>query len=268
MNEAIAIVESAAAPAVHQITDNSLVMLKQQFEQLEVCRSLAHHYCQTEMVPKQYRGKPEDGAVAIQWGAEIGLKPMQALQNVAVVNGNPTLWGDALVALVRQSGLCEYITQDWDAAAQVYTITTKRKGEPEEATGSYSFEDAKKAGLTGRDTYQKHLKIMLKSRCRAHLLRDVYADVLKGFQVREVIEEDRDVLGLSEDQAPTIKEMGAVEVEPETYPSDRFTENFPKWRKLVESGKKSPQDILTSLSSKGILTDEQTQKINNLGDAS
>ena len=155
---------------------------------LEMSRSLAHHFCNTEMVPKQFRGKPEDGAVAIMWGNEIGLDALQSLQNVAVVNGRPTLWGDALTAIVKGSGQCEFLTSAYDEGTKTATITTKRVDEPEESR-SYSWEDAQRAGLATKDTYLKHPKRMLHARARSHLLNDVYPDLLKGIKIRELEEE-------------------------------------------------------------------------------
>ena len=43
------------------------------------------------LVPKEYQGKPANCLVAIQWGMELGLAPLQALQNIAVINGKPSL---------------------------------------------------------------------------------------------------------------------------------------------------------------------------------
>src|SRR5512139_3692023 len=42
--------------------------------------------------------------ISIQYGMEIGLSPMQAIQNVSVINGRPAVWGDAMPALVMSSG--------------------------------------------------------------------------------------------------------------------------------------------------------------------
>ena len=36
----------------------------------------------------------------------IGLAPIQALQNIAVINGKPSIYGDALLALVRKDPRC------------------------------------------------------------------------------------------------------------------------------------------------------------------
>ena len=49
----------------------------------------------SSMVPKAYQGKPQDILVCVHWGYEMGLAPMQALQNIAVINGKPSVYGDA-----------------------------------------------------------------------------------------------------------------------------------------------------------------------------
>ena len=64
---------------------------------------------ESDLVPKDFRGKPGNCLIAMQWGSELGLKPLQALSNIAVVNGRAALWGDAVIALVRSSPLCEYV---------------------------------------------------------------------------------------------------------------------------------------------------------------
>ena len=46
----------------------------------------------------------EQITIAIMHGAEIGLPPMQAIQRIAVVNGRPTIWGDAVPALLLARG--------------------------------------------------------------------------------------------------------------------------------------------------------------------
>lgn len=58
------------------------------------------------MAPKNM-GK-EALVVAIQLGLELGLSPMSAIQNIGVINGKPGIYGDAALALVRDSRLCEF----------------------------------------------------------------------------------------------------------------------------------------------------------------
>jgi hypothetical protein len=155
---------------------------------LEEAWRLADVLADSDMVPKDYKGKPGNVLIAMQWGAEVGLKPLQALQGIAVINGRPSMWGDALLALVRGSGICEYVLEH-ETADGTAVCRAKRRGE-EEQTRTFSNEDANKAGLLGKQgpwaTSPKRMKQM---RARAFALRDVFTDVLKGMQV---IEEVRD----------------------------------------------------------------------------
>lgn len=48
------------------------------------------------------------------------------------------------------------------------------------------------------------------------------------------------------------------------YPADRFGANLPQWQALVESGRKTPDDILAMLQSKATLTPEQIAAIRDL----
>ena len=135
--------------------------------------------------PKEYRGKPFDILIAIQMGKDVGLKPLQALKNISVINGRPTLWGDALLAVVKSSGLLEYC-KEWQEDDTAY-CEVKRKGESIPTKCSFSLEDAKKANLTGNPTWVKYTNRMLKMRARAFALRDAFPDLLCGMESREEV---------------------------------------------------------------------------------
>lgn len=149
-------------------------------EALQVCEMLA----KSSMVPKDYINNPGNIMVAIQWGAEIGLKPLQSMQNIAVINGRPSLWGDAQLALVRNSPHCEYVLEDMDEHGTAI-CRAKRRGEPEQVR-TFSIEDAKTAGLHGKSgPHSQYPKRMRQLRARAFALRDVFTDVLKGIPQAE-----------------------------------------------------------------------------------
>ena len=152
----------------------------------------------SNMVPKDYQGNPANCIIAMQWGMEIGLQPLQAMQNIAVINGRPAIWGDAMLAIVRGSGLLERITEDpTDAGC---TCTVKRKGEPE-VVRTFTLEDAKRAGLAGKQgPWQQHPKRMMQMRARAFALRDVFPDVLRGVHIAEIAQDE-----------PAERDMGAAE---------------------------------------------------------
>lgn len=110
----------------------------QSFEQ---ALTFSQYLADSDLVPKDFKGKPGNCLIAVQWGAELGLKPMQAMQNLAIINGRPSLWGDAVLALVRASSLCEYVMETDDGHAA--TCRVKRRGDPAEQVRTFSMDDAK-----------------------------------------------------------------------------------------------------------------------------
>lgn len=156
----------------------------------------------TSLVPKSYRDKegkvnPGDILIAVAMGNEVGLKPLQAIQNIAVINGQPTIWGDGMKGLVEASGLMEYCKETWDAKTQTATCTVKRKGKPE-FTATFSMADATRAGLAAKETYQKYPQRMCPARARSWAFRGEFSDVLKGLQCREEVE-DYEVTGTTDE---------------------------------------------------------------------
>jgi len=135
--------------------------------------------------------KPESVLVALQWGAELGLTPMAALSNIAVVNGRPSLFGDAALALVRSSGQLESYSEEEVGERGKdsfgYKITAKRRGfDPQSET--FTTSDAKTAKLWGKaGPWTDYPARMLKFRARGFLLRDVFGDVLKGLRTMEEV---------------------------------------------------------------------------------
>jgi len=145
----------------------------------------------SNFVPKDYKDKPGDVLIAIQMGQEIGLKPLQALQNIASINGRPCVWGDAMLGLIKAQSVCEYVKETFDdtkAGGTAY-CASKRKDQPEYVY-SFSMEDAKKAGLSTKPgPWQLYPKRMLQMRARGFSLRDTFPDILKGIISREEAED-------------------------------------------------------------------------------
>jgi len=143
----------------------------------------------SQMVPKAYQGRPEDVLVAVQWGKELGLAPLQALQNIACINGKPSVYGDAAMALVQASPVCEGVDEHFEGEEGTGKYTAvciaKRKGR-NPVIARFSVEDAKRAGLWGKaGPWQAYPKRMLQMRARGFALRDAYPDVLKGLITAE-----------------------------------------------------------------------------------
>jgi hypothetical protein len=205
----------------------------------------------SSLVPKDFVGNPGNIIVAIQWGAEVGLAPMQAMQNIAVINGRPCLWGDAVLALVRASGLLDAINEEVSEAGA--TCTVKRRGSVP-VSRAFTVEDAKRAGLWGKaGPWTTYPKRMLQMRARAFALRDEFTDVLKGMHVAE---EASDIEIDITPGAPVMQHLP-----PATYPQSDFEKNLPAWQALIAAGKKTTDEIIAVASSKKPLTDAQIAAI-------
>jgi hypothetical protein len=149
--------------------------------------SLAEQFAKSKLIPTDLQSKPADVFVTLLAGHELGLSPMAALRGIHVVKGKPILSADTMTAVVLASGAAEYI-RCVESTADVATYATKRKGDPDERIVSWTLADAKRAKLDG-DNWTKYPRAMLKARCKAELLRDVYPDVLAGCYVEGEIDE-------------------------------------------------------------------------------
>jgi hypothetical protein len=148
---------------------------------------------------------PEKCAVALLTGMELGLKPMQAIQSIAVINGRPTVWGDAAMAMVRATGQLEDFEEEFTGTPydDDYTAhcTIKRKGE-KPVKRSFSVKQAKTAKLWMKKGGQNGDKDtpwvtfpdrMLMRRARSQATTDAFQDVLKGMSIAEDLQEVLDV---------------------------------------------------------------------------
>lgn len=155
--------------------------------------TLAKMIAGSDLAPKEYKGKPGNVLIAMQMGAELGVAPMQAVQNIAVINGRPSVWGDLALALIQAHPDYEWHKERFegkdDDFAAVFEI--KRRGQ-EAYTFRFSVRDAKvaklwgKRGYSGADTpWITNPKRMLQMRARGFGLRDKFADALKGLKLAE-----------------------------------------------------------------------------------
>lgn len=150
---------------------------------------------------------PEKVMVAIMTGLEIGLPPMFAIQKIAVINGRPSLWGDAIPALLYAKGfkLNERFEGEGDKRVAICEVT-RPTGEKIERR--FSVADAQKAGLwqaapkvkrRGKDgsfyekdndsPWYRFSDRMLQMRARGFAARDGAADVLGGLYIREELDD-------------------------------------------------------------------------------
>ena len=234
-------------------TKQSFSLAPKDFEQ---ALKFSEMMSKSNLVPKEFVGNAGNIMVAVQWGMELGLQPMQAMQNIAVINGRPSLWGDSVMALARSSSLCEYIIEEDDG--KVATCRAKRKGQDAEIIASFSMDDAAKAGLANKSgPWTQYPKRMRQMRARAFCLRDAFPDVLRGMPIAEELQDIEATEAKPQPQTTT-----RPVVEKSIYSDEEFIEKSEKWAQIVESGRKSPDELIIFIESKNaVLTDEQKEII-------
>ena len=195
---------------------------------------ISEMFAKSDLVPDSYRNKPANIFLAVSAGASLGLAPFQAMQNIAVINGKPSIWGDALLAMVRNDKRCLSVkeTIEGEGNARTATCSVSRlapNGETEVITASFSMNNAQKAGLLNRKPWQSYPDRMLQMRARGFALRDAFADVIGGLISGE---------------------------EAEDYPTEEATKQ--KKLKKYDKDNRSTEDIVEALED---MSQEQEKKI-------
>lgn len=186
-------------------------------------------------------------AVAIQYGMELGLPPVQAMQNIAVVNGRPCLWGDALPALMYKHGhqLDEKIEGEGDD--MVATCTLTRGDTKHKITKTFTIKQAKKAGLFNKKgVWQTYPDRMLQMRARSFAVRDGASDAMVGLAVAEEVQDYNNQLPAKN-----------ISPSPPSPPS-------PKLEKIVEEAQIDTESLLLDFDAKLERLDEDLSPANDI----
>jgi len=229
-------------------------------QNMQQAMELAQTISNSDMVPKDFKGKAGNTMVAMMLGSELGLNPIQALQNISVINGRPAIWGDAMLALVQNNPNFVSIKETFDETTMTAACIITRKGS-EPHTERFSKADAEMAGLWGKQgPWKQYPKRMLALRARGFALRNQFADALSGLVS---VEEARDINVVDITDTATVETVKEPEVMP-TYPDDKFAEKFPAFEAAIISGKKTHSDIINMIQTKFTLTEGMIQSINSV----
>lgn len=171
----------------------------------------------SEMVPKAYAGKMQDILLAMEFGVSLGLAPLQAVQNIAVINGRPCLYGDAVLAVCSGHPEFENIKEEpvlgKENEIAAYRCSVKRRGR-DVVTQVFTVEQAKEAGLWGKPgPWKNYPARMLQMRARAFALRDSFSDALFGVRVAEEVTDYIDVTEASKKVASKQNQDAKQELE-------------------------------------------------------
>ncbi len=194
MNEQNTAIQKTAAKPVQIHAGNKGITLRNTDEMWQWAL-----YVQQAGITPATLDTPSKIIVAIQYGLEIGLTPMVALNSIAVIGGKPSIYGDVALGMVYKSGKMEYIeeTVEGEGDNMVATCTVKREGQPNPVIRKFDVAKAKTASLwKKKGTWTSHPDRMLKYKARAFALRDTFPDILEGLHLYE------ELLGEVEEHLP------------------------------------------------------------------
>jgi len=171
---------------------------------------ISEMFAKSDLVPDNYKNKPANIFLAVSAGASLGLAPFQAMQNIAVINGKPSIFGDALLAMVRNDKRClsvkeSIVGEGMNRTATCIVSRLAPNGETEVINSSFCLGDAQKAGLLNRGPWKSYPDRMLQMRARGFALRDAFADVIGGLITSEEAQDYPVPKGAVQDQESTSK---------------------------------------------------------------
>lgn len=151
----------------------------------KACASLAA----SKMIPVTLQGKKDDIFAILVMGAELGIKPMQALNSINVIQGKPTVSPQLMIAMIygKIPGAIIKIEVD-EQKKEVRCITARSKQDHIDGisyTAVWNNEKAERMGLTVKDNYKKQLQTMLRWRAVAESCRVTFPDIIMGLYATE-----------------------------------------------------------------------------------
>lgn len=180
-------------PAQRPAQSDAIGQLMAHAQAMTTAKQLADALCETDLVPAIYKGKPGNGAAAILYGAEIGLNPIQSLQQIFVVHGAPAIYARTAVALVKRHGIT---VQTVASSNESVTVSACNPTTGEVEVSTWDLERASTAGYTANRKYQTDPQAMLYAKAAMEVCRKIAPDVLLGIAYA------REELELETKQAP------------------------------------------------------------------
>lgn len=228
----------------------------------------------SELVPKDYIGKPQNTFLAIQTGRSLGLDPFQSVKHLYTVNGRTSIFGDMMLALakghkeyddcIEEFGPLVDAGKDHGMLPEFAKCTIKRKDGKTDVVSVYTLVDARHnpnfnkfnknfstSKWTEPGTWMRNGKRMMQMRARSFSLRDAFPDKLSGiydeYEIQE-IQETKDITDQVSDLGKQNGSEGLKDILKEDGPAEAQNieikdEDGKNVQSNVESGdKEEPQE--------------------------
>lgn len=140
---------------------------------------------------------------------ELGIPPMQALNGgIWNIQGKIEVSARLMSTMVRRAGHSIKIKE---CNNMICILEGKRCDNGDSFTSEFSWDDAGKAGLTGRDVWKKYTQDMLYARAFSRLARRLFSDVIGTAYVEGEI---TDKPNFKPEKAPEMELVETEEIKP------------------------------------------------------
>lgn len=151
---------------------------------------------------KMFGFKSPDEAMAIMLLCQAeNLHPAIAMRDFHVIQGRPALKADAMLARFQQAGG----SVKWEEYTDERVSGSFSHPNGGSVTVTWTFEMAKKIGLTAKDNWRNYARAMLRARCVSEGVRTVYPGCVVGVYTPEEVETFKT-------PSQTVKDMGEAEI--------------------------------------------------------
>lgn len=151
-------------------------------DEIATILDLAQKLVPTGFLPEAIKTPAQAAAIMLK-GRELGIPPMYALSNIAIIKGKPTCGSELMIALIKRDhgdNATRFIHTDNDRA----TLRYKRRDATDYAEYTFTIKDAERAGLTS-NTWKQYPATMLRWRCTSAVAKMEFADSIGGMYVPE-----------------------------------------------------------------------------------
>jgi len=129
------------------------------------------------LLPKTLK-TPEQVIVVVLKGRELGIPPMQALEQIHIINGKATQSAELMLCQILSKFPDTKITYEERSATRCKMIVQRRGMDP--APFEWTIGDAKTAQLLGNPSWQKYPRAMLHARTVSEMARSLFPDAISG----------------------------------------------------------------------------------------
>jgi hypothetical protein len=151
---------------------------------------------------KMFGFKSTEEAMAIMLLCQAeNMHPAIAMRDFHVIQGRPALKADAMLGRFQQAGG----SVKWEEYTDERVAGTFSHPNGGSVLVVWTFEMAKKIGLTGKDNWRNYARAMLRARCVSEGVRTVYPSCVVGVYTPEEVETFKA-------PAQTVKDMGEAEI--------------------------------------------------------